>query len=152
MNRLLQIFVVTSALLLTPLALWASPLPGGGGFSLPPQAKERLNLTPEQSAQWDFAVQQTRAAAEAMKGSRRQLKEATKAELAKPEPDLAALAALGDDIQARNQQARHAARAEWLKLYGSMSGVQKSTVRDFMVKRMERMEQFRQHMRERFSG
>lgn len=152
MKRLFQIFVVASALLATPLTLWASPGLGGGGFALPPQAKERLNLTPEQSAQWDYAAQQSRAAGEAMKASRRELKEATKAELAKPEPDLAALAALGDSTQARNQQARHAARDEWLKLYASMSGAQKATVREFLIKRIERLEQFRQHMREHFSG
>ncbi|MBI3148873.1 MAG: periplasmic heavy metal sensor [Betaproteobacteria bacterium] len=151
MNRLIQVFLVVTGLLSAPLAVWAGP-GMGGGFALPPQAKERLQLTPEQNAQWDYAVQQTRAAREAMKQARQEMKQATQAELAKPEPDLAALAALGDSVQARNQQSRHAARTEWLKLYASFSGAQKTTVRDMMVKRIQRREEFREHMRERFSG
>lgn len=152
MNRILHIVAVTLFLLATPLTLWANPGPGGGIFALPPQAKARLNLTPEQEAQWELAVQQSRAARETMKASRQQIKEATQAELTKPEPDLAALAALGDDIQARNQQVRHAARDHWLRLYASMSGAQKATVREILQKRIERAQQFRQHLRERLSS
>ncbi len=153
MKRFVQTVLLITGLSLTPALVAAGAGPGSGGtFALPPQAKERLNLTPEQSAQWDFAVQQSRAAREAAKQSRLEMKDATKNELAKPEPDLAALAAQGDSIQARNQAARHAARGEWLKLYAGFSGAQKATVREIMLQRMARMEEFRQRMRERHPG
>jgi len=154
MKPTLQKMFFVLALALAPLPALANPGPGpgGAGFALPQQAKERLNLTAEQSAQWDLALQKSRAAHEAMKTSRLEMKQATQAELAKPEPDLAALAALADSAQARNQGARHAARDEWLRLYASFSGSQKATVREFLQKRLARAEQFRQHMRERFSG
>ena len=43
------------------------------------------------------------------------------AELAKAEPDLAAVAAVGDDVQAKNLALRHQVRDAWLAVYSTFS-------------------------------
>jgi hypothetical protein len=149
MNHFFKMLLVVLGLAAAPLLAQANAGPLGMGF--PAQAKEKLNLNPAQQAQWDVAQQQTRAARDTMKQAHQQLKQATEAELAKPEPDLAALAAVADNAQANNQQARHAARAEWLKLYASLDSTQKATVRDYMLKGIERMQAFRARVREHFA-
>ena len=73
-----------------------------------------------------------------------------KAELAKAEPDLAAVAALADQAQANGQSLRQQVRDEWLKLYATFTPTQKQVVRDELTKRMERFEDFRAKMKERF--
>ena len=73
-----------------------------------------------------------------------------KAELAKAEPDLAAVAVLADTAQAAGQSLRNQVRAEWLKLYATFSPSQKLVVRDQLAKRMERFERFHERMAARF--
>ena len=51
-------------------------------------------------------------------------------ELAKAEPDLAAVAAVGDDVQAKNLALRHQVRDAWLAVYSTFSPDQKAIVRD----------------------
>jgi hypothetical protein len=80
------------------------------------------------------------------------VRDAMKAELAKPEPDLAAVAAIGDGVRAKVEAERLKVRGAWLNLYGTFTTAQKQVVRDFLVERMARHEAFREKMRERFGG
>ena len=87
-----------------------------------------------------------------MRTNFQQLKAATQAELAKADPDLAALASLSDQVQQQNIAQRKQARAAWLALYGTFSAEQKATVRDAINARMARMDEFRQRMHDRHPG
>jgi len=112
----------------------------------------KLNLNTSQQQQWDAAVAQSKAAHQAMRANFQQLKAATQAELAKPEPDLAALAALSDQVQQQNIAQRQPVRAAWLALYGTFSADQKATVRDAINARMARMAAFHERMRDHLLG
>ena len=114
--------------------------------------KDRLALDTSQQALFDAAVASTHAARQAGRAEIGKLRAALKAELAKPEPDLAALAALSDAAQANGQTLRRQVRDEWLRLYATFSPTQKAVVRDMLVQRLERHERFRERMRERLGG
>jgi hypothetical protein len=111
---------------------------------------DQLNLNTSQQQQWDSAVAQTKAARDAGRAAWSQLKTATQAELAKAEPDLAALAAQSDAIQAQTSGARKAVRDSWLALYATFTPQQKGIVRDAINARIARMAQFRAKMQQRF--
>lgn len=114
------------------------------------QVKEKLALNAEQQKMFDAAVAQGRAAREAARTEMLRVREAMKAELAKPEPDLAAVAAIGDDVRAKVQAERLKVRSAWLNLYGTFTAAQKQVVRDVLAARMARHEAWREKMRERF--
>jgi hypothetical protein len=111
-------------------------------------AKGQLNLNTSQQQMWDNAVAASRNARAAARANFASLQAAATAELAKAEPDLAALAAMGDDTQARNVASRRQARDAWLALYATFTPDQKAVVRDVLRQKMARMEQ----MREKFQG
>jgi Spy/CpxP family protein refolding chaperone len=112
--------------------------------------KDKLALNAAQQAMFDAAVTSTKAGRLAGRGEMLRLREAMKDELAKPEPDLAALARLADDAQAKGQAERRKVRDEWLNLYGTFTSVQKQVVRDHLAQRMARFEAHRERMKERF--
>jgi Spy/CpxP family protein refolding chaperone len=112
--------------------------------------KDKLNLNTSQQQQWESVVAQAQAARQAAHGGFDQLKSATQAELAKAEPDLAVLAAQADAVHEQNATVRKAVRDAWLALYATFSTEQKAVVRDAMVARVARMEQFRAQMKGRF--
>jgi Spy/CpxP family protein refolding chaperone len=112
----------------------------------------KLNLNTSQQQQWDAAVEQSKTVHDAMRENFKQLKAAHQAELAKADPDLAALAALSDQVQQQNIAQRKQARAAWLALYGTFTAEQKATVRDAINARMARMDAFRQRMHDRHPG
>lgn len=114
------------------------------------QVKDKLALNSSQQVMWDNAMASTKAARQAGRGERERLHAAMKAELAKPEPDLAAAAAIADQAQANGQALRNQVRGEWLNLYATFTPSQKQVVRDELAKRMERFENFRAKMQERF--
>ena len=133
----------------------AQPMhPGGGAESLIPhvlqEAKGRLNLNTSQQLAWDNVVADTKAAHQAGIANRTRVRDALTAELAKAEPDLAAVAAVSDDVQQQNRAQHLQIRSEWLKLYATFSPEQKAVVKDQLSKRMARMQQFRERMQERF--
>ena len=70
------------------------------------------------------------------------------AELAKAEPDLAAVAAAADAAADQARAQRIAIRNEWLALYATFSPAQKAVVKDGLQQRLARMESFREKMRE----
>lgn len=110
--------------------------------------KGQLNLNTSQQLSWDNAVAQTKAAHTAGGANRQKLHDAMATELAKPEPDLAAVAAIADSVQATNQSLRQSARNQWLQIYATFSPEQKAVVRDALTKQMARMETFGARMRE----
>jgi hypothetical protein len=151
---------LASALVFTlgPTALAHGP---GGGFrghhgaqieQVIARVKDRLALDTSQQVMFDAAVAATRAARDTGRGEMHRMRDAVRAELAKPEPDLAALATLADAAQANGQAVRRSVRDQWLKLYATFSPAQKAVVRDVLVQRAERHERFRERMRERFGG
>ena len=136
------------------LQAWAQA-PGHGmhdPIAVLQQIQAKLNLNTSQQQQWDAAVAQSKTVHEAMRANFQQLKAATQAELAKTDPDLAALASLSDQVQQQNIAQRKQARAAWLALYGTFSAEQKATVRDAINARMARMDAFRQRMQDRHPG
>jgi len=106
-------------------------------------AKASLNLNTSQQLQWDNAVAQAKAAHEALRASLGQVGAALQAELAKPEPDLAAVAALADGARQQNAALRTSARDAWLALYATFSPEQKAVVRDALKSGIERMQAHR---------
>jgi hypothetical protein len=110
------------------------------------QIQAKLNLNTSQQQQWDAAVAQSKSVHDAVRANFQQLKAATQAELAKPDPDLAALATLSDQVQQQNMAQRKQARAAWLALYATFTTDQKTTVRDAINAKMARMDTFRQRM------
>jgi Spy/CpxP family protein refolding chaperone len=76
-----------------------------------------------------------------------QVHAAMAAELAKPEPDLAAVAAVADSVHASNQTLRQSVRAQWLQIYATFSPAQKAVVRDALAQQMARMESMAARMK-----
>ena len=131
-------------------ACWA--LGGSLPLAVLQKIQAKLNLNTSQQQQWDTAVAQSKTAHDAIRANFQQLKTATQAELAKSDPDLAALASLSDQLQQQNIAQRKQARTAWLALYGTFSADQKTTVKDAINARMARMDAFRQKMRDQLSG
>ena len=111
-------------------------------------AKANLNLNTSQQVIWDNAVAQSKAAHEAARANRQQVKAALTAELAKPEPDLAAVIAVADSVEQQNRALRLGARNEWLRLYAALAPEQKGVARDLLQKRIQHAESFGAKMRE----
>jgi Spy/CpxP family protein refolding chaperone len=113
------------------------------------QTKASLNLNTSQQPTWDNVVAQGKAAREAGRTNHQQVKAALQAELAKPAPDLVAVAAVADGVEQQNRALRKQVRDQWLALYATFSPEQKGVVRDLLQKKMARAEGFRAKMRER---
>src|SRR5437762_10164044 len=91
--------------------------PHGGDFSFGIAAlKDQLSLNTSQQTMWDSAVAQTKAARDTGRANMQRIKDAMTTELAKAEPDLAAVAAVADDVQATNTASRKQVRSTWLAL------------------------------------
>ena len=112
-------------------------------------AKDKLNLNTSQQAQFDAAVAQSKTAFQAGRDNMQRVKDALAVELAKAEPDLAAVAAVADDVRAQNQALHRQVSGQWLALYGTFSPDQKAVVKQIIQDRVARMEKFRERMRER---
>ena len=102
--------------------------------------KGQLNLNTSQQQMGDNAVAASKAARETGRANFGRVQATLATELAKAEPDLAAVAAVGDDVQAKNLALRHQVRDAWLAVYSTFSPDQKAIVRDALVKRMARMQ------------
>ena len=154
MKRKLYALIFAAGFTGLALTAWAQA-PGRGmhdPLAVPQEIQAKLNLNTSQQQQWDAAIAQSKAAHDAIRANFQQLKAATQAELAKSDPDLAALASLSDQLQQQNIAQRQQARAAWLALYGTLSADQKTTVKDAINARMARMDAFRQQMQNRLSG
>ena len=105
--------------------------------------KSSLNLNTSQQAQWDAAVAQGKNAREQGKALRQGVKSALDTELAKDQPDLAAVAGAADTARAQGQQLRTTVRNAWLAVYDGLAPDQKALVRDALRSRVTQMEQMR---------
>ena len=114
--------------------------------------KTQLNLNTSQQVMWDNAAAQTKAARTSGRASFEQVHTVLNAELAKAEPDFAAVANAADAAQASNQVLRKQVRDQWLAVYATFSPAQKATVRDAVKARVSRMEAFREKMKERMQS
>jgi hypothetical protein len=65
-------------------------------------------------------------------------------------PTSPAVAATADAAHASAQAARKQVRDEWLALYATFSPAQKAVVRDAVRTRVDRMDAFREKMKEKF--
>jgi len=111
-------------------------------------AKSRLNLNTMQQGMFDTAVADSKAAREAGRALHEKVRATLQTELAKPEPDLAAVAAAADAAADQGRDKRKAIRAEWLALYATFTVEQKAVVKDLLQKRLAHAESFREKMRE----
>ena len=154
MKRKLYALIFAAGFTGIALTAWAQAPGRGmrGPLAVPQEIQAKLNLNTSQQQQWDAAIAQSKAAHDAIRANFQQLKAATQAELAKSDPDLAALASLSDQLQQQNIAQRQQARAAWLALYGTFSADQKTTVKDAINARMARMDAFRQRMLDRLPG
>lgn len=128
---------------------------GPGGMSIEGalfSVQSQLNLNTSQQVMWDNAVAATKAARDNARSTMQQVHATLTAELAKAEPDLAAVAAAGDAARANAQAVRKQVRDQWLALYATFSPAQKAVVRDALKARVDRMESFRARMQERWQN
>jgi Spy/CpxP family protein refolding chaperone len=161
----LAAFAASAVLALTGAAALAQPFGGpghgpgpghgGGGMDIEHTlgaVKGQLNLNTSQQLQWDNAVAQTKSAHETGRAGMQKVHDAMAAELAKPEPDLAAVAAVADSVHSSNQTLRQGIRAQWLQIYATFSPAQKVVVRDALAKQMARMESMAARMKAHMQG
>ena len=111
-------------------------------------AKDKLSLNTMQQGMFDTALAHAKAAREGARALHDKVKATLNAELAKAEPDLAAVAAAADAAADQARAQRIAIRNEWLALYATFSPEQKAVVKDGLQQRLARMESFREKMRE----
>jgi hypothetical protein len=121
----------------------AQPSLGGNPLAMLGKAKSDLKLNTSQQLQWDAVVAQTKAAHDAGRTDFEQLKTALQAELAKPEPDFAALATLADGIRDRHAAVHKQTRNAWLALYAPFTPDQKAIARDTIKAGIDRMRERR---------
>ena len=122
----------------------------GGDFLIGIAAlKGQLNLNTSQQAMWDNAVAAGKAARDNARASHQQLRNTVTAELAKAEPDLAAVAAASDAARDAAAASHRQVRAAWLNLYSTFTPDQKAVVKNAIQQRLTRMEQFREKMKQR---
>jgi Spy/CpxP family protein refolding chaperone len=114
--------------------------------------KAQLNLNTSQQGMWDSAVASSKAARQTLRTNMDQVHTVLNAELAKAEPDLAAVAAAADTAQANSQTVRKQARDQWLSLYATFTPDQKAVVKTAIQARVARMEAFREKMKERIQS
>ena len=114
--------------------------------------KDQLNLNTSQQALWDNAVAAGKAARQTARSNLQKVHDVLAAELAKPEPDLAAVAAAADVARNANATLRTQVRDQWLNIYGTFTPDQKAVVKNALSQRLARMEQFRQKMLQRQGG
>ena len=112
-------------------------------------AKADLKLNTMQQGMFDTALANSKLAHEKARALQSKVRDTLQTELAKPAPDLAAVAAAADAAMDEGRIARKAIRDQWLALYGQFSPEQKAVVRDLLQRRVNHADTFRQQMRER---
>jgi Spy/CpxP family protein refolding chaperone len=116
---------------------------GGSPLAMLVKIKSQLNLNTSQQQQWDMVIAQSKAAREAGRANFDQVKSALRAELAKPEPDFAAVAVLADSVRDQNAALHRQTRNAWLGLYATFTPEQKAVARDAIKAGIERMREQR---------
>lgn len=113
----------------------------GYGYSsmgiISPDIHSKLQLNPAQQKTWQAIEARTKDLRAQTRTERSKFKEAFRAELNKPELDLARLSALKESMHTSNQQARKEIEAQQLNFYTSLSAEQKAVVKAALLERME---------------
>lgn len=122
------------------------PRDGGDFLTAIATLKGQLNLNTSQQTMWDNAVAAGKAARTAGIAGMQGVHAALAAELAKPEPDLAAVAAAADSAHTQNAALRRQARDAWLNLYGTFTPDQKTIVKIALQKRLAHFDKMRETM------
>ena len=115
-------------------------------------AKAQLNLNTSQQGMFDTAVADSKAAFQSGRALHQKVQDTLQAELAKTEPDLAAVAAAADAATDQGRAQRKAIRAEWLALYATFTPDQKAVVKDMLQKHVAKADSIREKMREHFKS
>lgn len=124
---------------------------GGGGDAVMSiiRLKDQLNLNTSQQTMWDNAVAAGKAAHTTARANMQKVHDTLTAELAKPEPDLAAVSAAADNARNANAALHAQVRDAWLNLYATFTPDQKTVVKNALSQRLAKMEQFRQKWQQR---
>ena len=126
---------------------------GGGDFiSAITGLKSELNLNTSQQAMWDSAVAAGKTARDNTRAERQKIRATLDGELAKAEPDLAAVAAAADGARNAGATVHRQVRDAWLALYGTFTPDQKTVVKNELKDKLARADSFRQKMREHHGG
>ncbi|TMG91148.1 MAG: periplasmic heavy metal sensor [Betaproteobacteria bacterium] len=135
-------FVVLLAIALGGIGTYAvgQPLLDGNPLAMLGNVKSDLKLNTSQQLQWDAVVAQTKAAHDAGRANFEQLKTALQAELAKAEPDFAAVATIADGVRGQHAALHKQTRDAWLALYATFTPEQKAVARDAIKAGIERMQ------------
>jgi len=112
-------------------------------------AKSQLNLNTSQSQMFDAALAQSKAARQTGRGLRQQVHDALAAELAKPEPDLASVAAVANGARDQGAALRKQVQGAWLSLYATFSPDQKNVIKGILQQHLARMDAMQQKMQQR---
>ncbi|MFI4924909.1 MAG: hypothetical protein ACHQJ7_07165 [Vicinamibacteria bacterium] len=125
--------------------------PAGGGLveHVIAGLKDRLALDSSQQLMFDQARAQTLAARDQAVAQRKDVRARIDAELAKNEPDLAAVAMMVEGVSEQGLASRRAARDQWLKLYANLRPDQTVVVRDAIRERIALGVEMRDQMRQR---
>lgn len=132
--------VLGAALSSFALAAPAQPFALDQPLAMLAKIAPQLDLNTSQQQQWDAVMAQGKAAREAARANMTQVVSALHAELAKPEPDLAAVATLSDGVRQQNAALHRQTRDAWLALYAGFTPEQKAVVRDAIQAGLEQME------------
>ena len=114
--------------------------------------QSQLNLTAAQQTQLDAAIAAGKAGRDAARQSRVTVMQLAKDELAKPAPDLAKVAAAQNQAMDAAIAARRGVQNQLLQLYATFTPAQVAVVKDALTHRMDRMQSFRDKMRQHFGG
>jgi len=114
--------------------------------------KDQLNLNTSQQTMWDNAIAAGKAARTTARANGQKVHDTLAAELAKPEPDLAAVSAAADSVRNANAALHTQVRDAWLALYATFTPEQKGVVKDALSQRLAKMEQFHEKMQQRHSS
>src|SRR2546426_8129962 len=138
-------FVALLAIALGGIGTYAvgQPLLDGNPLAMLGNVKSDLKLNTSQQVQWDAVVAQTKAAHDAGRANFDQVRTALQTELAKPEPDFAAVAAIADGVRDQHAALHKQTRNAWLALYATFTPDQKAVARDAIRAGIERIQERR---------
>ena len=105
------------------------------------QLEQKLKIRPEQKTQYDLAIGATKRALLAIGLTAMQLKERLAVELAKPNPDFAALMRSHQEILEQSRPQFKEAGEEWKKLYALLDPEQVEIAKNFVRDNLSRFMQ-----------
>jgi ABC-type transporter Mla subunit MlaD len=126
--------------LLVPWLALASVVAHAGDLAGFDELATTLRLDPAQQAQFDVAVAATQRALLSVALVGFQLKDPLAEEIAKPRPDLGALARAQDEMVEQARPAFREARDEWARFYALLDPSQVARARAFVERKLRRLE------------